>query len=62
MKYIVVSLITSSVLGSFVLGLINKGKEKDGIKFIPMLLILSASVFFTVRYLLTLLFGNLFGL
>ena len=36
MFFIVTSLITTSILGSLVLGLIRKGKERDGVKFIPI--------------------------
>jgi len=61
-KYIIISLITSSLLGSLVLGLINKGKEKEGVKYIPILLIVSITIFFVMRYVLMLVFGGLLGI
>jgi Flp pilus assembly protein TadB len=41
-------LIVSGVLSSFVLGLINSGEEKDGLKYIPILIICGLLVFFVV--------------
>ena len=58
----VISLITSSLLGSLILGLITKGYEKRGIKFIPILLLLSLSIFFLSRYFIKTLLSNVFGL
>ena len=62
LTFSIVSLITTSILGSLVLGLISKGKEKYGIKFIPILLILTLSIFFLTRFLIGSLFGGLFGI
>ena len=56
----IVSLITSSVLGSFILGLINKGDEKRGIRYIPVLILVSISMFFLVRFVIRNLLGGLF--
>ncbi len=57
----IVSLVTSSVLGSFILGLINKGKETRGIKYMPMLITLSLSMFFLVRFIIKGMLGGLFA-
>ena len=62
MTFAIISLITSSILGSLVLGLISKGKERYGIRFIPMLLILTLGIFFLTRFLIGTLLGGLFGL
>lgn len=43
-------LIVSAILSSLVLGLINSGEEKDGIKFIPILLACGLVMFFVVRF------------
>ena len=59
--FAVVSMITSSIMGSLVLGLIAKGKEKEGVKFIPVLMAVSLSLFFFVRFLIKSLLGGLFG-
>lgn len=58
----IVSLVTSSILGSFILGLINKGQSKRGIKFMPILITLSLSVFFLVRFVIRNMLGGLFDL
>lgn len=60
--FALVSLITSSVLGSLILGLVSKGKERYGLKFMPILIFISVSVFFVVRYLVRNMLGGLFGI
>lgn len=62
MMYALVSLTATSILGSLILGLISKGKEKQGIKFIPMLILMSIAVFFASRYVMKGILGGLFGL
>lgn len=57
-----VSLITSSVLGSFILGLINKGKASRGIRYIPLLMAVSISMFFFVRFVIKGMLGGLFDM
>ena len=49
-KYSILFLITSSILGSLILGLISKGKEREGIKFMPVLITSSLVIFFIVRF------------
>lgn len=60
--FTVVSLITSSTLGALVLGLIRKGKERAGVRFIPILIALSLGIFFLVRFIIKNAFGSLFGI
>jgi len=45
----VVSLIVTSILASLTLGAIGSGNEKNGIKYIPLLMFLTLAVFFAVR-------------
>jgi len=59
--FAVISLTTSSILGSLTLGLISKGKEREGIKFIPVLIALSIGLFFIARISVKNLLGGLFG-
>ena len=59
--YTIISLITSSILSSLVLGLISKGKESEGMKYIPILIILTLTVFFITRLIIKSLLGGLFG-
>ena len=60
-QFSVISLITTSLLASFVLGLISKGKESEGFKFMIPLLFLSLSLFFASRYIVSHALGGLFG-
>ena len=59
--YTIISLITSSILSSLVLGLISKGKESAGMKYIPILIILTLTIFFITRLIIKNLLGGLFG-
>ena len=61
LKYIMTSLLTTSVLASFMLGMIAKGKAKEGAKYIVILALLSISLFFVTGLLLTSFFSGLFG-
>ncbi len=58
----IISLMTTAIMGSFVLGLIGQGKEKRGVKFIPFLLLLSLSIYFLARYLIRIILTGVFGL
>ncbi|MDP2925043.1 MAG: type II secretion system F family protein [Nanoarchaeota archaeon] len=42
-------MITIGILASLILGLVSKGEEKEGIKYIPPILILSLTIFFLVK-------------
>ncbi|HLC98881.1 MAG TPA: type II secretion system F family protein [Candidatus Nanoarchaeia archaeon] len=57
-----VFIITSCILGSLVLGLISKGRKKDGAKYIIPLVILSVAIFFVIRFAMTMLLGGVFGI
>jgi len=61
-SYAITSIITTSVLGSLILGLIGKGKEMRGVRYIPLLIGLSLSIFFLVRVVIRGMIGGLFGL
>ena len=60
-RYSITFLITSSILGSLILGLISKGKERDGIKFMPILVAASLAVFFIIRFAVRNMLGGLLG-
>jgi flagellar protein FlaJ len=57
--FVIVLLCTLSVFGSLILGVINRGKVKDGIKFIPIILAASIGVFFLVRLIISTVFSFL---
>jgi len=44
-------------MGGFIIGLISKGKEKYGFRYIPILITISLLMFFLVR----LIIGNIMG-
>jgi len=62
MQYVILSMIVTSIMGSMIIGLISKGKKQAGLKFIPILIILTISLFFIVRSVISTLLGGLFSL
>jgi archaeal flagellar protein FlaJ len=56
-----VFILCTDVLASLVLGLVSKGEEKEGIKYILPLCVFSTSVFFAIKYFLYNYFSNFFG-
>ncbi len=61
-SFVITSLVTNSIFASLILGLVGKDKEKEGIKYLPFLLVASLSVFFIIRRILKAMFTSLFGL
>ena len=47
--YSVLSMIVTSIFGGLIIGLIKDGKEKAGVKYIPIILLLSISLFFVTK-------------
>ncbi len=58
--YTIVSMLFTSIMGSLILGLIAKGKEKEGLKFLPILVIITISLFFLVKISIKAILGGLF--
>ena len=58
--FALISLATTSILGSLVIGLISKGNQKAGVKFIPLLLVMTIGLFFLVRFIISRMLGSLF--
>ena len=54
-------IILTTVCGSLIIGLIQSGKEKRGIKYIPLLTGSGLAIFFVVRYLISTIFGAMLG-
>jgi len=48
----VIFIIIIDIFSSFVLGLVNKGEEKEGFKYLPIIVVLSLGVFFITRIVL----------
>jgi pilus assembly protein TadC len=55
----IVAILITTVFGGMIIGLISSGKEKDGIKYIPILAITSLAVFFITGLLINMVFGGL---
>lgn len=55
----IITLIVTSFFASLTLGVINSGKEKNGVRYIPFILIVGLALFFIVRVVLSGIFGDL---
>src|SRR3989344_4985034 len=58
--YTIVWIELSFLNGCLVLGLIAKGKEKEGLKYLPILIIVTLSLYFLVKFSIKMLLGGLF--
>jgi len=54
-----INLIITSAFGSLMLGLINKGSEKEGLRYMPIIVLVSLLVYYGVSYLLSGFFGTI---
>ena len=54
-------LIVIDILASLVIGLVNKGEEKEGFKYTIPLVILSISIFFITRFIILRYFSSFFN-
>ena len=59
--FCIVFIITTDILASLTLGLVSKGEEKEGLKYLIPILVLSLSVFFIVRVILSSFMSSLFS-
>ncbi len=55
----VAAILITTIFGGLIIGLISSGKEKDGIKYIPILAITSLAVFFVTGFMINMMFGGL---
>ncbi len=58
-NYSVMTLTMSAFFGSLILGLLQEGKEKAGVKYIPVILTLDLTIYFVVKMLLASLIGTI---
>jgi len=56
--FAMVSLTVTSIFGSLIMGLILRGNAKDGIKYLPFLLIISVGLFLLGSYAMDTIFGG----
>ncbi|MBI4447979.1 type II secretion system F family protein [Candidatus Woesearchaeota archaeon] len=59
-NYAITSLIATSILASLTIGSIRHGKEKEGAKLIPIMILVTITVFFLVRIAISSMIGGLF--
>lgn len=57
----IVFLVTTNILGALVIGLVREGEEREGLKYIAPLIILSLGIFFAIKILLLSYFTGLVG-
>jgi flagellar protein FlaJ len=57
--YCLLTLTFSSIFGSLLIGLLQEGKEKAGLKYIPLLLAINFTIYFAARFVLSSLMGFL---
>jgi pilus assembly protein TadC len=59
MLFSVAAIVITTIFGGLILGLISTGKESSGAKYIPVLLIISLSIYFVAGMVVRNLFGNI---
>jgi Flp pilus assembly protein TadB len=57
--FVQITLIFSCVFSSMVLGIINTGKEKGGVKYIPIIFVISFALFHLTRIIVSGMFGGM---
>jgi len=58
--FAIASLTLTTFFGSLIIGLIQTGREKNGLKFIPLLVTGAIGIFLLARFIIEMLFGGLF--
>ncbi|RLI87069.1 MAG: hypothetical protein DRO76_02905 [Candidatus Altiarchaeales archaeon] len=61
-EFAIASLLVSSIFGSLIIGLVLKGDGKEGIKFLPFLVVISLGLFFLGCYIMDTFFGQMIGI
>jgi len=51
-KFAILSMVTTAILGSLILGEIGKGSAKRGIRYIPILILIALTIYFLTRYII----------
>ncbi len=57
--YVSISLGITAFFGGLLIGLIQEGTERAGLRYIPLLLMISLSIFFLTRFLIEIMFGSI---
>lgn len=57
--YSLVSLVITAVFGGLLIGLVQEGSERAGLRFIPLLLVISVALYFAAKILINSFFGGI---
>jgi archaellum biogenesis protein FlaJ (TadC family) len=55
----IAAIVITTLFGGLIIGIIDSGKEKSGIKYMPIMMLIGLAVFFVGRILVTSMFGTL---
>jgi len=58
-QFSIAAILITTVFGGLILGLINSGREKDGLKYAPILSIIALLVFFAATFLVNTMFSSI---
>ncbi len=58
-SFVQITLFISCIFSSLVLGIITSGNERGGVKFIPIVMIISFSLFYITRFFVAGMFGGM---
>lgn len=56
--YSLISLVITSIFGGLLIGLVQEGSERAGLRFIPLLLVISIALYFAAKVLINSFFGG----
>jgi len=59
--YAVIFIIVTDILAAMVLGLVSKGAEREGFKYVLPLIVIGVTIFFTARFVMLRYFSGVFG-
>ena len=55
----VVAILITTIFGGLIMGIIDSGKEKAGIKYIPIMTVLALTIFFAARIIISNVFSTM---
>ncbi len=55
----IAAIVITTLFGGLIIGIIDSGKEKSGIKYMPIMMLIGLAVFFVGRIVVTTMFGSL---
>ncbi|MEM7815877.1 MAG: type II secretion system F family protein [Candidatus Aenigmatarchaeota archaeon] len=55
----IIAIVITTFFGGLIIGLISSGKERDGVKYIPVLLVTALAIYFLTGFVINSMFGSL---